>query len=219
MTTAIPRGEGDSARPGIRRGAPFEDGENRLELGAQIFDGLGRERAARLRLELARPAKLLDLLAGALDRVLLRVEQVLDQHDQLDLAPLVHPVAGAVLGGVQEPELAFPVAQHVRLEIGELAHLADREELLDRLRRAHRPPPSRPHPSALRSRSIRSVTALPGDLPWNKTSATWRAMGSSTPWRSASVTAARDVFTPSTTLARPASASSSRLPPPSSPPS
>src|SRR5256885_14179863 len=82
MTTPIPRGGGGSARPGIRRGAPFEDGENRLELGAQVFDGLGRERAARLRLELARAAILLDLLAGALDGVLLRVEQVLDQHDQ-----------------------------------------------------------------------------------------------------------------------------------------
>src|SRR5207302_6907784 len=149
----------------------------------------------------------------------LRVEQVLDQHDQLDLAPLVHPVTGAILGGVQEPELAFPVAQHVRLEIGELTHLADGEELLDRLRRAHRPPPSLPHCSALRSRSIRSVTALPGDLPWNNTSATSRAIGSSTPWRSASVTAERAVFTPSTTLARPASASSSRFPLPSSTPS
>src|SRR2546429_3395419 len=136
MTTAIPRGEGDSARPGIRRGAPFEDGENRLELGAQVFDGLGRERAARLRLELARTAILLDLLAGALDGVLLRVEQMLDQHDQLDLAPLVHPVAGAVLGGVQEPELAFPVAQNVRLEIGELSHLAAGEALLVTLRSA-----------------------------------------------------------------------------------
>src|SRR2546423_11457816 len=121
MTTPIPRGEGGSARPGIRRGAPFEDGENRLELGAQIFDGLGRERAARLRLELARAAILLDLLARALDGVLLRVEQVLDQHDQLDLAPLVHTVSGAILGGVQEAELAFPLAQHVRLEIAGLA--------------------------------------------------------------------------------------------------
>src|SRR2546429_9140254 len=175
MTTAIPRGEGGSARPGIRRGAPFEDGENRLELGAQVLDGLGRERATCLGLELARAAILLDLLAGALDGVLLRVEQVLDQHDQLDLAPLVHAVAGAILGGVEEAELALPVAQHVRLEIGELAHLADRKELLDGLRRAHR------HCSALRSRSIRSATALLGDLPWNSTAATSPAIGRSTP--------------------------------------
>src|SRR5689334_3634626 len=215
MTTATAWREGGSARPGIRRGAPFEDGEDRLELGAQVFHGLGRERAARLRLELPRAAILLDLLACALDRVLLRVEQVLDQHDQLDLAPLVHPVAGAVLGGVEKTELAFPVAQHVRLEIGELAHLADREELLDRLRCAHRPP----HCSGFRSRSIKSATALPGDLPWNRTCATSRAIGSSTPWRSPSATAERAVFTPSATLARPASASSSRFPLPSSTPS
>src|SRR5436853_458110 len=102
LRTGTSRPGGDSARPGIRRGAPFEDGENRLELGAQVFDGLGRERASSLRLELARAAILLDLLAGALDGVLLRVEQVLHQHDQLDLAPLVHPVTGAVRCGVRE---------------------------------------------------------------------------------------------------------------------
>src|SRR5205085_2378254 len=212
MTTDTPRRGGGSARPGTRRGAPFEDGEDRLDARAQVFDGLRRERAARLRLELTRAAILLDLLARALDGVLLRVEQVLDQHDQLDLAPLVHTVAGAVLGGVQEAELAFPIAQHVRFEIGELTHLADRKELLDGMRCAHR------HCSALRSRSIRSATALPGDLPWNNTWATSRAIGSSTPWRSASVTAERAVFTPSATLARPANASSSRLPLPSSTP-
>src|SRR5437016_5844922 len=189
MTTATPRRGGGSARPGIRRGAPFADGEDGLELGAQVFDRLGRERAPCLRLELTRATILLDLLASALDGVLLRVEQVLDQHDQLDLAPLVHAVAGAVLGRVQEPELAFPVAQHVRLEIGELTHLADGEELLDRLRRAHRPPPPLPHSSPLRSRSINSVPALPCDLPWNNTSPPSRAIGSATPWRSASLTA------------------------------
>src|SRR3989475_13046187 len=48
MTTATTA----SARPGIGRRVPFEDGEERLELGTQVFDGLGRERAPRLRLEL-----------------------------------------------------------------------------------------------------------------------------------------------------------------------
>src|SRR5207237_6793378 len=97
------------------------------------------------------------------------------------------PVAGAVLGGIEEAELALPVAQHVRLEIGELAHFTDRKELLDRLRRAHRPP----HCSGLRSRSIRSATALPGDLLWNSTAATSRPIGGSTPSRSPTVTAGR----------------------------
>src|SRR2546426_3829365 len=148
MTTATAR----SARPGIGRRVPLENGEDRLELGAQVLDRLGRERPARLRLELARAPILLDLLARAFDRVFLRIQQVLHQHDQLDLAPLVHPVAGPVLGGVQEPELALPVPQHVRLQVGELTHLADREELLNGMGGAHR------QYSGLSSRSIRSET-------------------------------------------------------------
>src|SRR2546421_8434546 len=99
-----------SARPGIGRGRALEDREHGLELAAQVLHGLRRERPARLRLELARAAVLLDLLASALDRVLLRVQQVLHQHDQFDLAPLIHAVTRAVLCGVQEPELALPVA-------------------------------------------------------------------------------------------------------------
>src|SRR6266699_2515137 len=209
MTTATAR----SARPGIGRSVPLENGENGFELGAQVLDGLGRERAACLRLQVPAAPILLDLLARPLDRVFLGVEQMLHQHDQLDLAPLIHPVAGPVLGGVQEAELALPVPQHVRLQVGELAHLADREELLNGIGDAHR------QCSGLSSRSIKSATAWLGDLRLKRTSATSRAIGSSTPCRSASVTAERAVFTPSTTAARPASASSSRFPSPSSTPS
>src|SRR2546425_963876 len=209
MTTATAR----SARPGIGRSVPLENGENGFELGAQVLDGLGRERPARLRLQVPAAPILLDLLARPLDRVFLGVEQMLHQHDQLDLAPLIHPVAGPVLGGVQEAELALPVPQHVRLQVGELTHLADREELLNGMGDAHR------QCSGLSSRSIRSATAWLGDLRLKRTSATSRAIGSSTPCRSASVTAERAVFTPSTTAARPASASSSRFPSPSSTPS
>src|SRR6266704_1668976 len=181
MTIATPavavpgdRGVG-SARPGIRRGVPFEDGENRLELGAQVLHRLGRERAPRLRLELPAAAVLLDLLARPFDRVLLRVEEMLHEHDQLDLAPLVDTVPRAVLGGVQEPELALPVPQDVRLQVGELADLADGKEFLDGMRDAHR------HCSALSSRSIRSATACAAGLPRNSTSATSRPHPSSTP--------------------------------------
>src|SRR6266700_236526 len=208
MTTATVR----SARPGIGRSVPLENGENGFELGAQVLDGLGRERAARLRLQVPAAPILLDLLARPLDRVFLGVQQMLHQHDQLDLAPLIHPVAGPVLGGVQEAELALPVPQHVRLQVGELAHLADGEELLNGIGDAHR------QCSGLSSRSIKSATAWLGDLRLKRTSATSRAIGSSTPCRSASVTAERAVFTPSTTAARPASASSRRLPSPSSTP-
>src|SRR2546422_8126117 len=49
-----------------------------------------------------------------------------------------HAVARAVLRGVEEPELTLPVAQHVRLEVRQLADLADREEFLHRIRGAHR---------------------------------------------------------------------------------
>src|SRR2546427_5422687 len=209
MTTATAR----SARPGIGRRVPLENGEDRLELGVQVLDRLSRERATRLWLEIPAAPILLDLLAGPLDRVFLRVEQVLDQHDQLDLAPLVHPVAGPVLGGVQEAELALPVPEHVRLQVGELTHFADREELLHGMGGAHR------QCSGLSSRSIKSATAWLADFRLKSTSATSRAIGSSTPCRSASVTAERAVFTPSTTAARPASASSRRFPSPSSTPS
>src|SRR5256885_3733634 len=80
MTTATAR----SARPGIGRSVPLENGENGFELGAQVLDGLGRERAACLRLQVPAAPILLDLLARPLDRVFLGVEQMLHQHDQLE---------------------------------------------------------------------------------------------------------------------------------------
>src|SRR5437660_523602 len=149
-----------SARPGIGRGRSLEDRENRLELAAQVFHRLRGERAPCLGFELTRAAVLLDLLTRPFDRVFLGIQQVLHQHDQLDLAPLIHAVPRAVFRGVQEAELALPVAQHVRLQIGELADLADREEFLDGVRDAHRPPPPPLHCSAFSSRSIRSATAI-----------------------------------------------------------
>src|SRR2546427_2481000 len=175
---------------------PFEDAEHRFELGAELLDGFGGQRAPRFGLELAGTTILFDLLARAFDRGFLGVQQVLDEHDQLDLAPLVDAIARAVLGGIQEPELALPIAQHVRLQVGELADLADREDLLNRLGRrvagAHRL-------SAFSSRSIRSLTAWRGGLFSNRTLATSREIGSSTPWRSPRATAVRAVLTPSTT--------------------
>src|SRR5207249_6650195 len=168
MTTAT--AAPPSARPGIGRGRALEDREHGFELAAKVLHGLCGERSARLRLQLARAAVLLDLLARALDRVLLRVEQVLDQHDQLDFTPLVHAVPGAVLRRVEETELTLPVAQDVRLQVGELAHLSDREELLVGVWGAHR------HCPAFSSRSIRSITAWRGALPRNSTSVSSRAI-------------------------------------------
>src|SRR6059058_174910 len=190
MTT--PTAGPPSARLGTGRSGPLEEGENRLQVGTQVFDRLRRERASRLGLELTRAPVLLDLLTRAIDRVLLGVQEVLHEHDQLDLAPLVDTIPGAVLRGIEEPELTLPVSQHVRLQVGELAHLADREEFLHGMRCTHRcrrprrrscPPPPPPHNSAFSSRSMRSATAWRGGLLRNSTSATSRAIGSSTPWR------------------------------------
>src|SRR2546427_13259918 len=144
MTTAT----APSACPGIRRDGSLEDGENRLQLGAQVFHRLRGERAPRFGFQLPRAAILLDFLARAFDRVFLGVQEVLHQHDQLDFASLVHAIAGAVFRGVQEPELALPVAEHVGLEVGELADLPDGEEFLDGLWNAHRLPPPPPPPPA-----------------------------------------------------------------------
>src|SRR6266852_327601 len=161
-----------------RTSTPFENAEHRFELGAELLDRFGGEGAPRFGLELARATILLDLLPRALDRVLLGVQQMLHEHDQLDLAPLVDAIARAVLGGIQEAELTLPVPEHVRLEIGELADFADREELLNGLgggrSAAHRL-------SAFSSRSIKSLTAWRGGLFCNSTLATSRAIGSSTP--------------------------------------
>src|SRR5712691_3259707 len=191
-----------SARAGIGPRRPLENREDRFDLGLQVAHRFRRQRAPRFRFELPAAPVLLDLLPRALDRVLLGIQQVFDQHDELDLASLINAVPGAVLGGVQEPELALPIAQDVRLQVGELADLPDREELLNRMGGAHR------HCSALRSRSIRSAIACRGALPWNRISATCSAIGSSTPWRRPSPTAARAVLTPSATDCLPASACS-----------
>src|SRR3954467_3598977 len=168
----------------------FEDPEHQLQLRAKLLDRFRRERAARFRFELSRAAVLLDLLPRSLDCVFLGVKEVLYQHDELDFASLIHTVAGTVFRRIQEPELALPVPEHMRLEIGELAHFADGKELLDRLRPPspapphppRRPPPPPPPPaappcrqpaahchcSAFSSRSMRSATACLGGLLLNR---------------------------------------------------
>src|SRR2546422_8285353 len=53
------------------------------------------------------------------------VEKLLDAHEELDLLGPVHPVTRAVLPRAQHAEAGLPVAQHVRLDAHQLAHLAD----------------------------------------------------------------------------------------------
>src|SRR5437879_12231829 len=91
MTTAT--AAPPSARPGIGRGRALEDREHGFELAAKVLHGLRRERSARLRLQRARAAALLDLLARALARALLRVQQGLDRHGQLGRATRVDALA------------------------------------------------------------------------------------------------------------------------------
>src|SRR3989442_3522042 len=216
MTTAMP----PSARPGIRRGGPLEQGEDRLQLQTEVLDRLGRQGAPRLRLQLARATVLLDFLARALDRVFLRVQEVLDEHDQLDLASTAHAVASTVLGRVEEAELTLPVAQHVGLQVGELADLADRKELLDRIWDAHSPPPPPPpHCSAFSSRSIRSPTAWRGGFAPNNTPAACPADGGPAPGRAGGEDPARAGVAASATPAPAASGRAGGDPPAHSPPS
>src|SRR5687768_8637531 len=80
---------------------------------------------------------LLHLRPRAVDRVLLRVQQVLHEQYELDLLPLVHAVARSILCRIEELELALPVTKHVRLQVRDLTDLANGEEFLYRLRSAH----------------------------------------------------------------------------------
>src|SRR2546430_3427337 len=84
MTTATAR----SARSGIGRSVPLENGEDRLELGAQVLDRLRRERATCLRLELPAAPILLDLLARPLDGVFLdrKSTRLNSSHSQISYA-------------------------------------------------------------------------------------------------------------------------------------
>src|SRR3954463_594940 len=122
---------------------------------------------------------------------------MLDQHDQLYLSPLIHPIPGTVLGRIQEPELTFPVPQHVGLEVGQPAYLADRVKLLDRSGGGscgHRPC------SDLSSRAISSAIPSRAGFPLNKTSQTFWVMGSSTPVCAPRAAPAFEVLAPSATL-------------------
>src|SRR5574342_508220 len=91
-----------SGASAMGRRRAVEQREHGFQLGAQVLDGLRRQRPPGLRLELSGASILLNLGPGTLDRVLLGVEQMLHQHDQLDLAPLVHAIPRAVLGRSEE---------------------------------------------------------------------------------------------------------------------
>src|SRR6185369_5709175 len=79
---------------------------------------------------------LAEFLARAFDREAARVQEVLDAKQQLDVAPPVQAVLGAGLAGLEDAELGFPVAKHVRLYADDAGDLADLEvELVAEQRR------------------------------------------------------------------------------------
>src|SRR4051812_26473796 len=198
--------------PVLRRRVGREGAHERLEVRLQRLEGLKGQRSARGTPQLPPLPLLVHLLPSALDGVLLRVEEMLHEQDQLHLAPLVHAVARTILGRIEEAELALPVPQHVGLEIGQLAHLADAEELLHGLRGAHA------SCSARSSRAISSVTPRCAERPSKSTRYTMDTIGISTPSRSASASALFVVPTPSATVSFPASAASSVAPSPTAMP-
>src|SRR5687768_10156036 len=115
--------------------APFENVEDLPQLTLDGRDRLELEGRSRDAADFTLAAVLVDLLACAFDRVFLGVQEVLHELDELHFTALVDTVAGAVLGRAEKLELALPIPQDVRLEIGELTNLTDRIELLHRLLR------------------------------------------------------------------------------------
>src|SRR6266404_6617853 len=98
-----------------------------------------------------------DLLARAVNRVLLRIEKLLDEHHELDLTALVNPVSRAVLRGMKKLELTLPITQHVRFQIRQCADVSNGEEFLHRFLRFHR------STSARSSLVMRAAIALRAD--------------------------------------------------------
>ena len=73
--------------------------------------------------------------ARATDGVALLVQQAADLADHQHVVALVVAAVAAALGRLQAGEFGFPVAQHVRLDVAQLADLADGEVALGRDRR------------------------------------------------------------------------------------
>ncbi len=74
----------------------------------------------------------LESLSYTLDRVAFLIKHPLDHKDRLKVLLDIDPLAGLILSGLQERELGLPVSEHVRLNAGNLADLADLIEQLVR---------------------------------------------------------------------------------------
>src|SRR6187431_1052213 len=89
----------------------IKNGKNGAQVALHRFDGLRIQCRSRYGAKLAALAVIVDLLARAVDCVLLGIKQLLHVHDQLDLASLVNAISGAVLGRMQKLELALPITE------------------------------------------------------------------------------------------------------------
>src|SRR5512145_2478983 len=139
---------------------PLQLVENRAQLALDRgdIDAAARNdaqlpRRGRLRFFVVH-ASVVQPIARAADREALLVQELPNAADEQDLVVLVVAAVAAPLHGLQLGELLLPVAQHVRLDAAQLAHLADGEVALRRNRRELSFPatwlhdaPSRPSPS------------------------------------------------------------------------
>src|SRR5690606_2054504 len=100
-----------------------------LQLHPHLPDDLGAERG------LLAPRVALQAQPGAADGVALLVQQAADLAHHQHLVALVVAAVAPALDRVEHRELGFPVAQHVRLDVAQLADLADGEVALGRDRR------------------------------------------------------------------------------------
>src|SRR5690348_7284450 len=106
------------------RPLPPQDLHQLLELQPHLLDDLLALRHVRARFLAGQ------LVAGAADREALIVEEAPDLADDDHVLALVVAAVAAALHRLQLRELLLPVAQHVRLDAAQLAHLADGEVAL-----------------------------------------------------------------------------------------
>src|SRR5687767_3259502 len=101
-----------------------QDLQDFLELEADLAHDLARDRRLGTALLAFEP------LARAADREALVVEQAADLADHQHVVALVVAAIAAALHGLEVREFLFPVAQHVRLDLAQLADFTDREVAL-----------------------------------------------------------------------------------------
>src|SRR5262249_27210368 len=108
--------------------------EQPRELTSQVCELEAKARFTRGKLPLRRSSMLPRSFFGAGDRMALVVEELMDQHRQLNVGSTIHAVISSRLERPKARELTLPVAKDVRLYADDLRRFADLEkELLRKL--------------------------------------------------------------------------------------